>query len=152
MNNHSLQSTPDEILPPQVEYLSNILPDDPLLMMGAGPVPIPSAVARANSLVINHLGETMAKIITQVKDMARYVFQTRSNWVLGVAGPGSAAMEMAICNLVWPGTRVLSICNGFFSGRMAEMSRRAGAEVITMNEICPDRYEFFASCTFPLGE
>ena len=79
----------------------------------------------------------MSTIITQVKEMARYVFQTRSNWVLGVAGPGSAAMEMAICNLVWPGTRVLSICNGFFSGRMAEMSRRAGGDVLTMDEIFP---------------
>jgi alanine-glyoxylate transaminase/serine-glyoxylate transaminase/serine-pyruvate transaminase len=143
MENYTSQSSIDgslicnEILPPKVEYLSNILPDDPLLMMGAGPVPIPSAVARANSLVINHLGEVMATIITQVKDMARYVFQTRSNWVLGVAGPGSAAMEMAICNLVWPGTRVLSICNGYFSGRMAEMSRRAGGEVITVEEIYP---------------
>jgi alanine-glyoxylate transaminase / serine-glyoxylate transaminase / serine-pyruvate transaminase len=137
MTHSSLQPARNEILPPPIDNLSAILPDDPLLMMGAGPVPIPSAVARANSLVINHLGETMAKIITQVKDMARYVFQTRSNWVLGVAGPGSAAMEMAICNLVWPGTRVLSICNGFFSGRLAEMSRRAGADVVTMNEIFP---------------
>jgi aspartate aminotransferase-like enzyme len=89
------QPTRNDILPPQVEYLSTILPDDPLLMMGAGPVPIPSAVARANSLVINHLGDTMAKIISQVKDMARYVFQTRSNWVLGVAGPGSAGPALA---------------------------------------------------------
>ena len=111
-------------------------------MMGAGPVPIPAAVATANSLVINHLGDVMATIITQVKSMARYVFQTRSDWVLGVAGPGSAAMEMAICNLVWPGTRVLSICNGFFSGRMAEMSRRAGGDVVTMDEIYPHSMSF----------
>ena len=50
------QPTRNDILPPHVEHLSTILPDDPLLMMGAGPVPIPSAVARANSVVINHLG------------------------------------------------------------------------------------------------
>ena len=115
---------------PQVRPLSEILPDDPLLMMGAGPVPIPDAVARANSVVINHLGSTMSTIIGQVKEMARYVFQTRSDWVLGVAGPGSAAMEMAICNLVQPATRVLCVRNGFFSGRMGEMARRIGAEVI----------------------
>jgi len=69
--------------------------------------------------------------------MARYVFQTRSKWVLGVAGPGSAAMEMAISNLAWPGTRVLSIRNGFFSERMAEMARRTGARVATLD--VPDR-------------
>lgn len=102
-------------------------------MMGAGPVPIPDAVAKANGVVINHLGSTMAAVISQVKTMARYVFQTESKWVMGVAGPGSAAMEMAITNLAWKGSRVLCICNGFFSERMAEMARRTGAEVETLN-------------------
>ncbi|ASL43427.1 Purine catabolism protein PucG [Burkholderia sp. AD24] len=114
---------------PVVESLDAILPEEPLLMMGAGPVPIPAAVAKANTIVINHLGGTMVKVIGQVKTMARYVFQTNSKWVLGVAGPGSAAMEMAISNLAWEGTRVLSIKNGFFSERMAEMGRRVGARV-----------------------
>lgn len=118
--------------PPQVRLLSDILPDDPLLMMGAGPVPIPDAVAHANSVVINHLGSTMSAIITQVKQMAGYVFQTRSEWVLGVAGPGSAAMEMAVCNLLSPGDRMLCVVNGFFSARMAEMGRRLGAEVAVL--------------------
>jgi alanine-glyoxylate transaminase / serine-glyoxylate transaminase / serine-pyruvate transaminase len=120
---------------PTVLPLSSILPEEPLLMMGAGPVPIPDAVARANGVVINHLGATMAAVIGQVKTMARYVFQTESKWVLGVAGPGSAAMEMAITNLAWKGSRVLCICNGFFSERMAEMARRTGAQVETLNVI-----------------
>ncbi len=114
---------------PSIVPLDNILPDEPLLMMGAGPVPIPAKVASANSIVINHLGDTMAQIIEQVKAMSRYVFQTESQHILGVAGPGSAAMEMAIVNLVQPGDRVLSICNGFFSGRLAEMAERAEAHV-----------------------
>ncbi|HTH08425.1 MAG TPA: aminotransferase class V-fold PLP-dependent enzyme, partial [Acidovorax sp.] len=129
---------PAPVAAPVVRPLSEILPDDPLLMMGAGPVPIPDAVARANSVVINHLGTTMSTIITQVKEMARYVFQTRSNWVLGVAGPGSAAMEMAISNLVLPQSKVLCVVNGFFSARMAEMSRRLDAEV-TVLEISEHR-------------
>jgi len=104
-------------------------------MMGAGPVPIPDAVAKANGVVINHLGATMAAVIGQVKTMARYVFQTESKWVMGVAGPGSAAMEMAITNLAWKGSRVLCICNGFFSERMAEMARRTGARVETLNVV-----------------
>ncbi|MBC8742757.1 alanine--glyoxylate aminotransferase family protein [Paraburkholderia sp. UCT31] len=115
---------------PDVVPLDKILPDEPLLMMGAGPVPIPQAVAHANSLVINHLGPTMARVIDQVKQMARYVFQSSSPYMLGVAGPGSAAMEMAVCNLVSPGDTVLSVVNGYFSGRMAEMARRAGGNVV----------------------
>jgi len=97
--------------------------------MGAGPVPIPARVAQANSIVINHLGDTMARVIDQMKAMARYVFQTESTRILGVAGPGSAAMEMSVCNLVRPGTRVLAVCNGYFGRRFAAMAQRAGGTV-----------------------
>lgn len=115
--------------PPIVDPLDTILPEEPLLMMGAGPVPIPHQVAAANSVVINHLGDTMNRVVDQVKTMARYVFQTDSRHIMGVAGPGSAAMEMAVANLVWPGTRVLSICGGYFSCRLADMAERVGGEV-----------------------
>lgn len=118
--------------PPIVDTLDAILPDEPLLMMGAGPVPIPRQVAMANSVVINHLGETMNRVVDQMKAMSRYVFQTSSPQIMGVAGPGSAAMEMAIANLVWSGTRVLSICGGFFSERLAEMAERVGGEVLRL--------------------
>ncbi|MGB2063628.1 pyridoxal-phosphate-dependent aminotransferase family protein [Marinomonas gallaica] len=114
---------------PELQSLDDILPQEPLLMMGAGPVPIPERVAKANSVVINHLGPTMAKVIDQVKSMARYVFQTESKWVLGVAGPASAAMEMSAVNLLQPGEKILCLNNGFFSHRMAEMAKRVGADV-----------------------
>ena len=113
---------------PHIVPLNEILPDEPLLMMGAGPVPIPQSVASANSIVINHLGETMTRVIAQVKEMGRYVFQTNSRYVLGVGGPGSAAMEMAVANLVHPGDKVLCICNGYFSRRLAEMVARVRGE------------------------
>lgn len=119
--------SPDNIL-----SLDNILPDEPLLMMGAGPVPIPARVAAANGIVINHLGDTMTQIIEQVKLMSRYVFQTETGHILGVAGPGSAAMEMAVVNLVVPGSKVLSVCNGFFSSRLAEMAERVEADVVRL--------------------
>ncbi|WP_226664518.1 pyridoxal-phosphate-dependent aminotransferase family protein [Microbulbifer aggregans] len=122
---------------PEISSLSEILPAEPLLMMGAGPVPIPELVANANRHVINHLGATMSKIIGQVKEMSQYVFQTQSPWILGVAGPGSAAMEMAIANLVTKDTRVLCVCNGYFSHRMAEMCQRLGANVEILS--CPDK-------------
>jgi alanine-glyoxylate transaminase / serine-glyoxylate transaminase / serine-pyruvate transaminase len=116
-------------VPTKLTPLQVILPQEPLLMMGAGPVPIPHRVAHANSIVINHLGDVMAQVIEQVKAMGAYVFQTRSEHVLGVAGPGSAAMEMAIANLVEPGDSVLAVCNGYFSRRMAEMAERVGGQV-----------------------
>ena len=61
--------------PPELIPLANILPSEPLLLMGAGPVPLPHTVAQANSLVINHLGETMDEVIRGVKKMAQYLME-----------------------------------------------------------------------------
>jgi alanine-glyoxylate transaminase / serine-glyoxylate transaminase / serine-pyruvate transaminase len=115
--------------PPPTTPLSSILPAEPLLLMGAGPVPIPHAVSRANGVVINHLGETMDEVIAGVKSMGRYAFQTKSEKVLGVGGPSSAAMEMAMASFVWPGRKVLCLKSGTFSGRLGEMALGLGGEV-----------------------
>lgn len=114
---------------PPTRPLSQLLPSEPLLLMGAGPTPIPFPVARANSVVINHLGPTMNSVLLGVKDMARYAFQTQAEHVIGVAGSASSAMEMAVSNLAWPGRRVLSLVTGTFSARLAEMARGVGADV-----------------------
>lgn len=53
---------------PSVVRLDDLLPSDPLLMMEAGSVPLPSWVAKANSEMINHLVGTMAKVIKQLKN------------------------------------------------------------------------------------
>jgi aspartate aminotransferase-like enzyme len=118
--------------PPETQHLDSILPTEPLLLMGAGPVPITHAVARANGVVINHLGETMDAVISNVKLMGRYAFQTVSDKIIGVSGPASAAMEMAITNLLWPGRSVLALSMGTFSGRMVEMAEGVGADVTVL--------------------
>jgi alanine-glyoxylate transaminase / serine-glyoxylate transaminase / serine-pyruvate transaminase len=115
--------------PPSVQPLASILPAEPLLLMGAGPVPIPYAVERANSIVINHLGPTMDRVLESVRTMSRYAFQTTSPYIFGISGPASAAMEMAVTNLAWPGRRVLALKGGVFSGRFAEMAEGVGASV-----------------------
>ncbi|PIE36121.1 alanine--glyoxylate aminotransferase [candidate division KSB3 bacterium] len=113
---------------PETIPLSSILPTEPLLLMGAGPVPIPPAVADANGLIINHLGQTMNVVIERVKTMAQYVFQTASNNIFGIAGPSSAAMEMAVTNLLWEGRKILVLNIGTFSKRFGEMAEAVGAE------------------------
>jgi aspartate aminotransferase-like enzyme len=118
--------------PPPLTPLDAILPAEPLLLMGAGPVPIPHAVARANGVVINHLGATMDRVIRNLKRMAAYAFQTPTDKIMGVAGPASAAMEMAVTNLVWPGRRVLCLRMGTFSGRLGEMATALGGEVTVL--------------------
>src|SRR6185436_12396841 len=123
------RSVSTQIPPPPSLPLSAILPSEPLLLMGAGPVPIPQAVAQANGVIINHLGDTMDRVIRNVKQIAAYAFQTRSDKILGLAGPASAAMEMAVANLCWPGRKVLCLKSGTFSARLGEMASGVGAEV-----------------------
>jgi alanine-glyoxylate transaminase/serine-glyoxylate transaminase/serine-pyruvate transaminase len=53
------------------------------------------------------------------------------------AGSGTLAMEMAVANLVEPGTRVLVLWSGYFSDRMAEILRRYGAEVTMVHPAEP---------------
>lgn len=118
-----------EIQPPELPPVKDMIPEDPLLLMGAGPVPIAASVANANGVVINHLGKTMDGVINGLKTLARYVYQTNSDKIIGVSGPSSGAMEMAIASLVWPGRRVLVLDIGTFSARWAEMSKRVGGDV-----------------------
>ncbi len=109
--------------------LAQLLPAEPLLLMTAGPVPVPAEVARAGGLVIDHVGESMNMLLRHIKEMTRYSFQTRDDKILGVSGPASAAMEMAMANLLWPGRSALVLKNGYFSGRFAEMAEGVGASV-----------------------
>lgn len=123
---------------PENMPLSEILPSEPILLMGAGPVPIPHAVAQANGVVINHLGDTMNKVIERLKLMAGYAFQTQSPHIFGISGPASAAMEMAVSSVLTQGRKVLVLNLGTFSNRFAEMARGVGAEVTELkNEHTP---------------
>lgn len=124
-----------KIAPPSEIKLTQILPSVPILLMGSGPVPVPKEVAAANSLVVSHLGETMKQIVSRLQIMAQYVFQTSSQKIFGIAGPSSAAMEMAVTSLLWPGKKVLVLNLGTFSARFSELAKGVGAEV---TEIFPD--------------
>jgi alanine-glyoxylate transaminase/serine-glyoxylate transaminase/serine-pyruvate transaminase len=118
-----------KISAPKFNSLSHVLPEKPTLLMGAGPVPIPREVARANSIVINHLGATMNTIVDGIRSMGQYVFQTQSEKIFGISGPASAGLEMAVSSLLWPGRKVLVLNLGTFSARFAEFARGVGAEV-----------------------
>jgi aspartate aminotransferase-like enzyme len=85
----------------------------------------------------------MDEVIRNVKIMGRYAFQTVSEKIIGVSGPASAAMEMAITNLLWPGRSILALSMGTFSGRMAEMAEGVGADVTVVEStgIQPVRIE-----------
>jgi alanine-glyoxylate transaminase/serine-glyoxylate transaminase/serine-pyruvate transaminase len=51
---------------------------------------------------------------------------------LAISGTGSAGQDAAVLNLVEPDDSVLVCVNGVFGGRMADMARRAGGNVTTI--------------------
>ncbi len=102
-----------------------------MLLMIPGPIPVSDAVvAAAAQPPASHLAPHI------IEDFGRSIELMRQVWCADadhqpfiVAGSGTIAMDMAACNLVQPGDRVIVMNSGYFSDRMAEMLRRRGAEV-----------------------
>lgn len=98
--------------------------------MGPGPSHVPASVLSALARpTIGHLDPEFLALMDQVRDMLRSVFGTQNQCTLPMSGTGSAGMETCLVNLVEPGDRVLVGVNGVFGTRLAEVARRAGAEV-----------------------
>lgn len=104
------------------------------LLLGPGPSLVSPTVYQAMMApALGHLDPAFLDLLDRVQGLLRHVFETQNELTLAVSGTGSAAMESAIANLVEPGDAVLICENGFFSGRMAEMARRSGAQVRTIS-------------------
>ncbi|MBT7956175.1 MAG: alanine--glyoxylate aminotransferase family protein, partial [Rhodospirillaceae bacterium] len=115
--------------------------------MGAGPSRVHEDVLNAMSqTTIGHLDPAMVAMMDELKDMLRYVFQTQNAMTFPVSGPGSLGMEACVNNIVEPGDKVIVATNGVFGSRMAEVTRRAGADVIVTEDewgtaVDPDKVE-----------
>jgi alanine-glyoxylate transaminase/serine-glyoxylate transaminase/serine-pyruvate transaminase len=64
--------------------------------------------------------------------MLRAVFGTAHELTMPMSGTGSAGMETCLVNIIEPGDRVLVGVHGVFGQRMAEVARRAGADVVAV--------------------
>jgi alanine-glyoxylate transaminase/serine-glyoxylate transaminase/serine-pyruvate transaminase len=103
-------------------------------LMGPGPSDVHPRVLRAMSTpLVGHLDPSFIDIMNEVQELLRYTFRTDNRWTIPVSGTGSASMEAAIGNTVEPGDTMLVPTNGYFGGRMAEMARRAGGEVVEVD-------------------
>ncbi len=109
------------------------LPMSPRLLLGPGPDMVhPRVMAALSAPVLGHLDPEFLAVMDRTQQLLRYVFQTGNRLTIPVSGTGSAAMEAAVASLVEPGDRVLVCINGYFGGRIAEMARRHGGEVATI--------------------
>lgn len=102
----------------------------PLLMI-PGPVEISPAVLAASSIPPpGHTSPRLLEAFGTCLERMRRVWQAgEESQPFLLAGSGTLAMEVAAANLVEPGDRALVIDTGYFSERMSEILRRAGAQV-----------------------
>jgi aspartate aminotransferase-like enzyme len=98
-----------------------------------GPTPCPPQSLQAmGQQMINHRGGEFAKILNSTTEKLKQVFQTKGDIFL-LTGSGTGGMEAAIVNTLSPGDKVLSISNGAFSERFADIAEGYGAAVIRLN-------------------
>jgi alanine-glyoxylate transaminase/serine-glyoxylate transaminase/serine-pyruvate transaminase len=106
------------------------MPNKNLLMI-PGPIEVSPTVLEAfETPPPSHLAADF------IENFGRSIEMMRQVWCAGpdsqpfvIAGSGTIAMEMAVCNLLEPGQRALVVNTGYFSDRMAEMLRRRGVQL-----------------------
>jgi aspartate aminotransferase-like enzyme len=98
-----------------------------------GPTPCPpQALEAMGRQMINHRGVEFTKILNSITGKLKQVFQTRGD-VFVLTGSGTGGLEAAVVNTLSPGDKVLSLANGFFGDRFADLAEEYGAEVIRLN-------------------
>lgn len=98
-----------------------------------GPTPCPPQALQAmGRQMINHRGGEFAKILNSTTEKLKQAFQTKGD-VFVLTSSGTGGMEAAIVNTLSPGDKVLSISNGAFSERFADIAEEYGAELIRLN-------------------
>ncbi len=104
-------------------------------LLGPGPSDVPQRVLDAMARpTIGHLDPQFVIMMDEVKELLRYLFQTKNDITMAVSGPGMAGMEMCVVNLVEPGDKVIVCRNGVFGGRMISNVERCGGTAIVIDD------------------
>jgi alanine-glyoxylate transaminase / serine-glyoxylate transaminase / serine-pyruvate transaminase len=103
------------------------------LLLGPGPCNVDPRVLRAASAPqLGHLDPEMLAILEETAQMLRQTFQTRNEMTLCISGSGFSGAEAVLSNLLEEGDTLIAGNLGFFSGKIVEISERAGAKVIVI--------------------
>ncbi|XP_058455490.1 alanine--glyoxylate aminotransferase [Malaya genurostris] len=105
-----------------------VVPDK--LLMGPGPSNAPQRVLDAMSKpILGHLHPETLKIMDDIKESVRYLFQTNNAATFCLSASGHGGMEATLCNLLEDGDVVLIGHTGHWGDRAADMASRYGADV-----------------------
>jgi alanine-glyoxylate transaminase/serine-glyoxylate transaminase/serine-pyruvate transaminase len=103
------------------------------LLLGPGPCNVDPRVLRiAAAPQLGHIDPEFFTILEETAQMLRTVFQTKNEMTLCVSGSGFSGAEAVLSNLLEEGDTLISGSLGFFSGKIVEISGRAGAKVVNL--------------------
>ncbi len=99
-------------------------------LLTPGPTEVPESALLALARPIrHHRTEDFRRVLAEVLDGLKYVFQTRNDVVV-LTSSGTGAMEAAVVNLVPPGGKAIVLESGKFSERWRLIAERSGIEVV----------------------
>ncbi|EAT32945.1 AAEL014817-PA [Aedes aegypti] len=117
-----------KVTPPAVLREPLITPNK--LLMGPGPSNAPQRVLDAMSRpILGHLHPETLKIMDDIKEGVRYLFQTNNIATFCLSASGHGGMEATLCNLLEDGDVILIGHTGHWGDRSADMATRYGADV-----------------------
>jgi len=98
--------------------------------MGPGPSnPDPRVLAAMTANPVGHLDPYFVQLMDQTMGALRAVYQTDNHHTVPISATGSAGLETIMMNLLEDGDSAVVGVIGYFGQRLAEMARRAGADV-----------------------
>lgn len=103
------------------------------LLLGPGPCNVDPRILRISSAPqLGHLDPEFFTILEETAAMLRAIFQTRNEMTLCISGSGFSGAEAVLSNLLENGDTLIAGSLGFFSGKIVEISQRAGAQVVNL--------------------
>ena len=95
--------------------------------MGPGPANAYPRVLAAQSLpMLGHMHPPFFKIMDEIQEGLKYLFQTDLGNTLLISGTGHAGMEACIANVIEPGEKIVVGNNGIWGMRVADLAGRYG--------------------------
>ena len=98
------------------------------LLLTPGPTQIPPQICEAlGRPIIHHRTPQFQEILKEATEGLKYVFQTKND-VLILTSSGTGAMEAAVCNLLSPKDKAVTVDGGKFGERWSELCQVYGVD------------------------
>ena len=105
----------------------------PRLLMGPGPVGVDPRVLRAMSMpMLGQFDPAFTAYMNEMMELIRQLYRTKNKWSLLIDGTARAGVEAILVSIISPGDKVLVPSFGRFGFLLAEISKRCGGEVVTI--------------------